>query len=168
MKKEKGKAKVPMIRGQYANAEYFFQYNLGYDPKTWKRSKTIYFKKTGIFNKETLTEYDMFKLLTAISDSSSKQKNVAKSILKDNFNDFNEEEFKEVEYRVEETDSEIIELCTKYGITYEDFQDRLNICRRKVDSSGMNIAEVINEKKSIIKFKGDLIVLDAIEEYFFG
>ena len=168
MKKEKGKAKVPMIRGQYANAEYFFQYNLGYDPKTWKRSKTIYFKKTGIFNKETLSEYDMFKLLTAISTSSSKQKNVAKSILKESFNDFNEEEFKEVEYKVEETDSEVNELCIKYGITYEDFQDRLNICRRKVESSGMNIAEVINEKKSIIKFKGDLIVLDAIEEYFFG
>ena len=157
-----------MIRGQYANAEYFFQYNLGYDPKTWKRSKTIYFKKTGIFNKETLSEYDMFKLLTAISTSSSKQKNVAKSILKESFNDFNEEEFKEVEYKVEETDSEVNELCIKYGITYEDFQDRLNICRRKVESSGMNIAEVINEKKSIIKFKGDLIVLDAIEEYFFG
>ena len=109
MKKEKGKAKVPMIRGQYANAEYFFQYNLGYDPKTWKRSKTIYFKKTGIFNKETLSEYDMFKLLTAISTSSSKQKNVAKSILKESFNDFNEEEFKEVEYKVEETDSEVNE-----------------------------------------------------------
>lgn len=168
MKKEKGKAKVPMIRGQYANAEYFFQYNLGYDPKTWKRSKTIYFKKTGIFNKETLSEYDMFKLLTAISNSSSKQKNVAKSILKESFDDFNEEEFKEVEYKLEETDSEVNELCIKYGITYEDFQDRLNICKRKVDSSGMNIAEVINEKKSIIKFKGDLIVLDAIEEYFFG
>ena len=168
MKKEKGKAKVPMIRGQYANAEYFFQYNLGYDPKTWKRSKTIYFKKTGIFNKETLSEYDMFKLLTAISTSSSKQKNVAKSILKESFNDFNEEEFKEVEYKVEETDSEVNELCIKYGITYEDFQDRLNICRRKVESSGMTIAEVIKEKKSIIKFKGDLIVLDAIEEYFFG
>lgn len=158
-------ASMKRIRGLYSNIEHFFVYNLEIDPARWKASRTRLFNKLGIIGISELDEPTMYDVLYALANSSSKYKATAKSILDNNFSDFNRNEVESNRYELE-VDEEVIILCEKYNISVESFTDRIDIIKRAVSSSGRGLYEIIQEKKSIIKFPEDLRALDAVLEYF--
>lgn len=155
------------IRGLYTNIEHFFIFNLNYDTKTWKSAKTRTFNKLNYVGVSELDEAMIYDILVAFKNSSSKSKGIAKELLEKNFSDFNRDTVKSNRYDLE-VDVRTTIICEKYGITIEDFSDRLDIIKRKVMSTNMLMCDIIEEKRNIIRFEYDLRVLDAVEEYFNG
>jgi hypothetical protein len=155
------------IRGLYTNIEHFFIFNLNYETKTWKSARTRVFNKLNYVGVSELDESMLYDILTHIKNSSSKSKGLAKELLEKHFSDFNRDTVASTRYNLD-IDERTELLCSKHNIAPEDFSDRLDIIKRKVMSTNMLMCDIIEEKRNIIRFKYDLRVLDAIEEYFNG
>ena len=141
------------------DTEMFFIQSLGYGMNTWKAQKTRVANKLGLTLNATLTESNIFDILTYVANSSSKSKEDAKKLLK--LFEGKEVKSDKAEF-VNGTDDLVLSLCSKYNVDAEDFTSKWGV----VTKAKEGIEKAIQTRKACYKFPYHVELIKAIEEYY--